>query len=70
MSSVRLVTLVMVGLAVLLVVVQNRAPMQAKFLWFRAEMPAFVLLSLTAAGGFVLGLLVAWRLWSGARSKP
>ena len=34
------------------------------------EVPAIVLLFLTAAGGFVSGLLVALLLKSGAKSKP
>jgi uncharacterized integral membrane protein len=38
---------------------QNRASVQTRFLFFTVDMPLVVLLMLTAAGGFCLGLLVA-----------
>jgi uncharacterized integral membrane protein len=46
------------GIAVILVVVQNTAPFQGHFLWFTVEVPAVLLLVITAFGGFILGLLV------------
>ncbi len=49
---------------------QNTAPVQARFLWLTAQMPVVVLLLLiTAAGGFVAGLLVTILVMSGAKSK-
>ncbi len=48
---------------------QNTAPVQARFLWLTAQMPVVVLLLITAAGGFVAGLLVAILVMSGAKSK-
>lgn len=47
------------SLALVLLVVQNTSPVRGRFLWYSAEVPAILLLVLTAAGGFILGLLVA-----------
>jgi len=70
MKIMKLVFLFTLSLALVLVVVQNTAPVQVRFLWLTAEVPAIVLLFLTAAGGFVSGLLVALIVRSGAKSKP
>ncbi len=70
MKRMKLVFLLATSLALFLVVVQNTAPVQARFLWLTAEVPAVVLLFLTAAGAFVLGLLVALIVRNGAKSKP
>ena len=70
MKRIKLVFLLTLSLALALVVVQNTDSVQARFLWFTAEIPAIVLLFLTAAGGFISGLLVALLLKSGAKSKP
>jgi len=69
MKKVKLVLLLVISLALVLVVAQNTAPIQARFLWFTAEVPAVVLLFLTAAGGFVAGLFVALLPRSGARTR-
>lgn len=72
MQRIKLAVLLLIGLGVVLVVIQNTAPVQARFLWMTAEVPAIVLLFLTAAGGFVAGLLAAILAKRGthARSKP
>ena len=70
MKRVKLALLVTLSLALVLVVAQNTAPIHARFLWFTVEVPAVVLLFLTAAGGFVSGLFVALLLKSGAKSRP
>lgn len=70
MKRVKLAILVAIGLALMLLVVQNTAPVQARFLWMAAEIPAVVLLFLTAAGGFVAGLLVAMLVKRGSKTKP
>jgi uncharacterized integral membrane protein len=59
MKSFKLVMILLISLLLILVVVQNTTPVQARFLWLSAEVPAILLLFLTAAGGFALGLLVA-----------
>ena len=43
--------------ALVVVVAQNRAPVQTHFLLITVEMPQILLLALTAAAGFALGLL-------------
>ncbi len=69
MQRVKLAVLLLIGLGVLLVVIQNTAPVQARFLWMTAEIPAIVLLIGTAVAGFVAGLLVALLVKSGQRSR-
>lgn len=59
MKSFKLVTILVISLLLILIVVQNTATVQARFLWMSAEVPAILLHFLTAAGGFALGLLVA-----------
>ena len=68
MRRMKLVFLLVVSLALVLVVVQNNAPINARFLWLTAEVPVIVLLFLTAAGGFVAGLLAALLVKSGVKS--
>ena len=70
MKTAKLIFFLVVSLALMLVAVQNRTSVQGHFLWFTAEVPTILLLFLTAAGGFVLGLLVALFVKSGAKSKP
>ncbi|WP_432823761.1 LapA family protein [Trichloromonas sp.] len=69
MKSLKVLFLLTLCLALLLLVAQNTAPIQARFLWFAAEVPAILLLFLTAAGGFAAGLLVALLIRSGAKSR-
>ncbi|MDY0220954.1 MAG: lipopolysaccharide assembly protein LapA domain-containing protein [Desulfobacterium sp.] len=69
MKKAKLALLLTISLALVLLVAQNTAPVHARFLWFTAEIPAIVLLFLTAAGGFVSGLLAALILKRGTQSK-
>jgi uncharacterized integral membrane protein len=59
MTTLRSFFVVAIGLVLLLLVVQNTDPVRARFLWYSAEMPVILLLAVTAAGAFALGLLVA-----------
>ncbi len=59
MKRIKLAILLTVILALVLLVVQNTAPVNARFLWLSAEVPVILLLFLTTAGGFIAGLLVA-----------
>ena len=68
MKGIKLAFLLTLSLALALVVIQNTAPVQARFLWFTAEVPAIVLLFLTAAAGFISGLLVALLIRGSAKS--
>ncbi len=58
MRKIKLVLIFGVSLALLLIVIQNTTPVQTRFLWFSGEAPVILLLVLTGAGGFILGLLV------------
>lgn len=58
MKKAKLVLILILGIAVVLLIVQNTASVTGRFLWFTTEVPAILLLFLTAAGGFILGLLV------------
>jgi uncharacterized integral membrane protein len=59
MTAVKSFFVIALGLALLLLVVQNTDPVRARFLWYTAEMPAILLLVVTALAGFALGLVVA-----------
>ena len=69
MKKVKLAFLLILSVALVLLVAQNTAPVQARFLWLKSEIPVIVLLFLTSAGGFVAGLLVALLLKKGKQSK-
>lgn len=67
MTTLRSFFIVALGIALLLLVVQNTASVRAHFLWYSAEMPVILLLVATALVGFLLGLLVAMF---GRKPKP
>ncbi len=58
MKKLNLVVLVILSIGLMLLLIQNTALIRANFLWLSVEVPAIVLLLLTAVGGFVMGLLV------------
>ncbi len=66
MKKVKLTLLLLIILVLMITVGQNTSPIEARFLWLSAEMPAVVLLFLTSVGGFCSGLLVA-LFWKTAR---
>ncbi len=68
MKKVKLAFLLILSIALVLIVAQNTVPVQARFLWLKSEIPVIVLLFLTAAGGFVAGLLVALLLKKNTKS--
>ena len=59
MSQAKLMTLLITTAAILLVVFQNRAPVQTHFLFFSVVMPQIVLLLIAVGLGFIAGLTVA-----------
>lgn len=69
MKSLKLIFLLVLILCMAALVVQNTAPIEARFLWLTAEVPAIVLLFLTSAGGFIAGLLIALIVRSSAKSS-
>jgi len=68
MKTVKLVTILALAIALAAVVLQNTSPVLVRFLWLNGEMPAILLLFLTSAGGFMLGLVVAIVVRSGRKS--
>ncbi len=69
MKITKLVTLLILLTVLIVVVAQNTAPVQARFFWLTAEIPAVVLLFLTAVGGFILGLIAALFIKTGTNPK-
>jgi len=70
MRRVKLGLIIGLSLALILVVIQNTTSVQARFLWFSGEAPVIFLLVLTGAGGFILGLLVAFLNLHEKRQDP
>lgn len=62
MKHIKIILALMLCLGLLLLIVQNTAPMETRFLWFKAELPAIVLLLSTTVGGMLVGMILALRL--------
>ena len=58
-KHVKLLSMSVVGLLLAILILQNRTPIPARFLWLTGEIPAILLLVLTAIGGVIVGLLLA-----------
>ena len=69
MKGFKLVLLLLLAVILITAVLQNMQKVTASFLWMKAEMPAALLLLLTAVVGFAAGLLVALLPRNAARSK-
>jgi len=67
--TAKLVVLAIMAAVVGALVLQNTAPVQARFLWMTAEMPVIVLLVLTTLGGFAIGAAVTLMLSRRMRSE-
>jgi len=60
--KIRIVLLLFVAALMLLLVMQNTAPVEARFLWMSAEIPVVTLLGATSIGGFVTGSIATLLL--------
>lgn len=69
MKGFKLVLLLLLAVILITAVLQNMQTVTASFLWMKAEMPAALLLLLTAVVGFAAGLLVALLPRDAAGSK-
>jgi uncharacterized integral membrane protein len=69
MKTLKLVLMLIVALALATVILQNRAPVEVQFLWLSGTISTILLLLLTVVGGFVLGLLTALIVKSGAKQN-
>ena len=56
-SQLRLIIVVVIGLAAIVLAVQNRELVSTKFLMFEVTMPRIALILLTAVFGFLAGYL-------------
>ena len=59
MQNVKLVAILLLTMMIAIIVIQNRAPVEAHLLFATVQMPLVMLLLLTVTAGFALGLLVA-----------
>mgnify|MGYP000520266585 CR=1 FL=1 len=59
MNSAKLIGILILVIFLGIVFIQNLEPVQVNFLFITIEMPHILLLLLTAAGGFALGLFIA-----------
>ncbi len=66
MKNAKIVVMLLLGLALGIVVIQNREPVEVRFLMVTVTMPQILMLLLTTGGGFCLGLLAAL----GMKAKP
>lgn len=67
MKTLKLVLMLVVALVLATLLLQNRALVEVQFLWWTGTISAIVLLLLTVVGGFILGLLTALFMKSGAK---
>lgn len=68
MRMMKQVLLIVVGMLLAIVILQNTAPVRVQFLWMSGQMATVLLLFLTATGGFAMGFVVALLLKG--RSQP
>lgn len=58
MRTLKQVLLVILGLFLTVIILQNTAPVRIQFLWFSGHISTVLLLFLTAVGGFAMGVIV------------
>ncbi|WP_300464548.1 LapA family protein [Desulfobacula sp.] len=69
MKSIKLVLLLVLVVSLAAVVFQNQAPLQVHFLWLTGEVPGIILMLLTAAAGFIMGITATLLVKHGAKSQ-
>jgi uncharacterized integral membrane protein len=67
MRTFKLLSLLVIVIALVVIVLQNRAPWQVHFLWLTGHIPGVLLLFLTSAAGFVAGIIFTLLLRRGRR---
>jgi len=58
MRIIKQVALVVLGVVLAVIILQNTAPVRVQFLWMTGQMATVLLLFLTAVGGFAMGVIV------------
>jgi len=69
MKSFKLLFLLVLVIALAAFVLQNQATLPVRFLWLAGEVPGIILLLLTAAAGFIVGITVALLIKSGNKQQ-
>lgn len=69
MKSLKTIVAIVLLVSVIIVVIQNRAPVETKILMATVTMPRALLLAVTLAVGIVAGLILGTRLPSRTK-KP
>lgn len=69
MRTAKQVILVVLGVLLAVVILQNTAPVRIQFLWMSGQMATFLLLFLTAVGGFIMGVIVALLMKGSSRNR-
>ncbi len=69
MRIVKQVSLVVLGILLTVIILQNTAPVRVQFLWISGQMATILLLFLTAVGGFAMGVIVT-LLIKGKKHPP
>jgi len=69
MKSFKLLFLLVLVFALAAFVLQNQALWPVRFLWLVGEVPGIILLLLTAAAGFIVGITVALLIKSGNKQQ-
>jgi uncharacterized integral membrane protein len=69
MKAAKLVVILVLVGVLAAAVLQNQASWQVRFLWLSGEMPGIILLFLTAAAGFAVGVTVAFLMQRGNMEK-
>jgi uncharacterized integral membrane protein len=70
MRNLKLITASFLAVLVAIIVVQNREPVATHVLFATVVMPHAILLFITAAAGFVLGVLLTLSLSNKTDSNP
>lgn len=62
MRTLKQVLLVVLGVLLAVVILQNTAPIRIQFLWLSGQMSTVLLLFITAVGGFAMGVIITLLL--------
>lgn len=66
MKNLKIIAMLILVTALGILIFQNHAPVETRFLHMTLEMPYILLLLLTAGGGFALGMLTAMFIKKGS----
>jgi len=69
MKKTKLLLLLAIVVLLAVFVLQNREPWQVRFLWLSGEIPAIVVLFLTATAGLVAGIIAVLLVRRGTTKK-